>query len=572
MDLNIACIKNCVNDNFIETLENELGFQNIQSYFPVMENYFNIYNFPDCHLNYTLNSRYQIKDIYINEEQFTGLIFDTKNNKSDMKDIFLKENPILEPINYMMNRYRSVNNNILLPYSFKFSQKSFNKVNLKNNSCYIDTFFVYIASKLTENNYLPSFPYYYGSFCSISKEFNYDISEEYNTIRNCDWFLNNNNKLFSIDSDPDILIKDSIDIDHLYKVYNFNPDQKSMEIYSEYTSTMENNTQIDMANMNDIPITTNEINTEDPLSDADNESFELNIDDCFNSGDSDSDSDIDLQQTDSAIYADFKDFPTQTIIMEKLDGTIEDWIIDETHFLELIDTNASANISGLNTYFCCWRKRNYQHNRYNKWLSVLYQVCFSLAYLQKHMSFTHNDLHCNNVMFHKTDLDYLYYNFNNTFYKIPTYGFIIKIIDFGRAIYTIKDNTYFSDVFKINGDAGGQYTYPTSNNFKKYYSNNVVNKPNYSFDLSRLSTTIINELYPNKSDYSITLYKILLGWITDRYNKNVMRFDDFDLYKIISRRMTNAIPKDYLTHSVFNRFRVIPSNIPNNNTIYSLHI
>ena len=170
-------------------------------------------------------------------------------------------------------------------------------------------------------------------------------------------------------------------------------------------------------------------------------------------------------------------------------------------------------------------------------------------------------------MFKKTDLEYLYYNFNNTYYKIPTYGFIIKIIDFGRAIYTIKNTTYFSDVFKINGDAGGQYTYPS----KKIYSNSV-HKPNYSFDLSRLSTTIINELYPEKSDYSIPLYQILLGWITDKYNKNVMRFDDFDLYKIIARRMTNAIPKNYLKHTLFKRFVIHSSKIPDNTTIYSLHI
>ena len=628
MDLNIVCIKNCLNDDFLETLEKQLGFKNIQTYFPVMENYFNIYNFPDCHLNYTLNSRYQIKNIYINNDEFTGLIFDTKNKNNDMKDIFLKENPILEPLNYMMNRYRSVNNNILLPYSFKYSQKSFNKVNLKNNSCYIDTFFVYIASKLTENNHLPSFPYYYGSFCSISEVFNYDISEEYKTIRNSDWFLNNNNKLFSIDMDPDMFINDSINIDNLYKVYNFdlNPDSIENDLS---TSSVENNYCLNEDNIDELPnnnyisnstidehidndyISTNTIdehhdndyistNTiDEPIdnnninmfhtidgqtndihqppdnnsfleTDSDNESNELNIDDCFNS--SDSDNDINLENTENNIYANFKDYPTQTIIMEKLDGTIEDWMIEEQYFLDQLDADTHTNQYNITSYFTCWRKRIYQHNRYRKWLSALFQTCFSLAYLQKHLSFTHNDLHCNNVMFQKTDLKYLYYNFNNTFYQIPTYGYIIKIIDFGRAIYTIKDNTYFSDVFKFNGDAGGQYTYPTSNNFKKFYSNNGTHKPNYSFDLSRLSTTIINQLYPNKSDYSIKLYKILLGWITDKYNKNVMRFDDFDLYKIISRRMKNAVPKDYLTHSVFDRFRISSNDILSTNTIYSLHI
>jgi hypothetical protein len=172
-------------------------------------------------------------------------------------------------------------------------------------------------------------------------------------------------------------------------------------------------------------------------------------------------------------------------------------------------------------------------------------------------------------MFKKTDQEYLYYSYMNSYYKIPTYGYIIKIIDFGRAIYTVNNKTYFSDVFKLDGDAGGQYTYPTSEIFKDKYSNNKINKPNYSFDLSRLSTTIINELYPDTSNDNIKLYKILLAWITDKYNKNVMRYDDFDLYKIISRRMNNAIPKDYLINSIFDRFKINKSEI-RNEKIYNL--
>ena len=32
------------------------------------------------------------------------------------------------------------------------------------------------------------------------------------------------------------------------------------------------------------------------------------------------------------------------------------------------------------------------------------------------------------------------YCYNNIYYKVPTYGRIWKIIDFGRSIYTFKDN------------------------------------------------------------------------------------------------------------------------------------
>ena len=196
-------------------------------------------------------------------------------------------------------------------------------------------------------------------------------------------------------------------------------------------------------------------------------------------------------------------------------------------------------------YYKNWRLRYYQHNRYKKWLSMLFQLCFCLAYLQKYFQFTHNDLHCDNVMYSKTNIKYLYYNFNNTFFRIPTFGIIVKIIDYGRAVYRIGKNRYFSDVFKHNSDAGGQYTHPSE--IKHNYE---IHHPNYSFDLCRLSTTLIDELYPEGGS-DILLYKLLKQWITDKYNKNVMRFDDFDLYKIIARRMNNAVPHKYLNHKIF---------------------
>ena len=57
---------------------------------------------------------------------------------------------------------------------------------------------------------------------------------------------------------------------------------------------------------------------------------------------------------------------------------------------------------------------------------------------QKMFSFTHNDLHTNNIMYIETEKRFLYYKINHRHYKIPTYGKIFKIIDYGRAIYNLK--------------------------------------------------------------------------------------------------------------------------------------
>ena len=66
----------------------------------------------------------------------------------------------------------------------------------------------------------------------------------------------------------------------------------------------------------------------------------------------------------------------------------------------------------------------------------------------------------------------------------------------------------------------------------------------------------------------ILLYKLLKQWITDKYNKNVMRFDDFDLYKI-ARRMDNALPIHSLNNKIFDRYKhSLPTQ--NENIVYKL--
>ena len=56
-------------------------------------------------------------------------------------------------------------------------------------------------------------------------------------------------------------------------------------------------------------------------------------------------------------------------------------------------------------------------------------------------------------MFINTEKQFLYYTFNKIHYKVPTYGKIYKIIDFGRAIYKFNGQLMCSDSFHLKGDA-----------------------------------------------------------------------------------------------------------------------
>ncbi len=250
-------------------------------------------------------------------------------------------------------------------------------------------------------------------------------------------------------------------------------------------------------------------------------------------------------------FAIFSKFPVQVTFIEKLDGTLE----------ELITISQNVGSAELDRI----------------WAAYLFQIIFALAVAQKEYDFTHNDLHINNVMYSNTDIKELIYHIHyqksgkTVTYSIPTYGKIMKIIDFGRAIYTYDGKRFVSDAFEPDGDAGGQY------NFAPYYNPEYRHvKPNPSFDLSRLSTTLIEYLFPVAPAFTESLttsiaenngptispvFNLLLEWITDKYGKNILRkpngeerFPNFDIYKIIARRMTSGIPSQQFNKKLFDIF------------------
>ena len=80
----------------------------------------------------------------------------------------------------MMNEYNLVNG--ILPNIHNHLTNK--KLNSSNNSAYIDSFFSFLASKLSEKGRCPTFPLFYGTFTGISNEFLHDITEEYSSIKN----------------------------------------------------------------------------------------------------------------------------------------------------------------------------------------------------------------------------------------------------------------------------------------------------------------------------------------------------------------------------------------------------
>ena len=169
-------------------------------------------------------------------------------------------------------------------------------------------------------------------------------------------------------------------------------------------------------------------------------------------------------------------------------------------------------------------------------------------------------------MFKKTDKTYLYYKFNNIYFKVPTHGFIFKIIDFGRAIFTFHNKLFFNDTFAKHGEAEGQYTYQNNILFTKDKETKELIKPNYSFDLCRLAITILDvcnynklEDYKDKKAFTDFIYNLTLNY---KEESLADLNDDFEMYVSIAKESNNAKPEKVIQDFIFKDYRIKKKSFP----------
>ena len=256
--------------------------------------------------------------------------------------------------------------------------------------------------------------------------------------------------------------------------------------------------------------------------------------------------DVDSDEEDEKLILTFDKFPVQVICMEQCEDTFDNLIINGTL------TN-------------------------DEWFSALMQIIMILITYQKMFSFTHNDLHTNNIMYIPTNKKFVYYTYKKKTYKVPTFGKLYKIIDFGRSIYKFNGNIFCSDSFQIGGDAATQY------NTEPYFNDKKPRlEPNFSFDLCRLACSIFDyvvddlELIKNLDTCS-PIIKLIVEWCMDDNSINVLyknngaeRYPDFKLYKMIARHVHRHTPNAQLDRPEFSNFIVSNKNIPKNEQIINI--
>lgn len=546
------------------TGKDKLDLEDPQNYIPIYTRFFSMSDANADRMNLNnINSLSAINSM-TSTNTCNAEVTDQENNTKN-KDIFFKFSPLLDPIKYMIGKYDCSNNSMLQLPQFG-SDSGHAKVNDTNNAAYVDSFFTYLSSQLFHKHDLLHSLDFYGSFLGKKNDFQVNIADDVEYLNDSPFFHNNRGSLFTVDnnfanerfnfntrnnkdriklseqlqSDSILQLSDIGDISDLDKIFI-----SSIDILDTSGANLVFSCDV---SCNKTKKTADSSSCSSRSSDTENEDSDDEDEDC---GDDDEDCESGSSDYSTAsediLMANINQFPVQVIAMEKCENTLDNLIVENEEDLKDAE-----------------------------WGSMIIQVIMSLIAYQKCFSFTHNDLHTNNIMYIPTEKQYLYYKFNGKHYKVPTFGRLYKIIDFGRAIYKFRGNVICSDSYHSKGDAATQY------NFEPYFNEKKPRlEPNSSFDLCRLGCSlydfIIDDVEESPKSASTAAKRIIIDWCKDDKGRNILyknngeeRYPDFKLYKMIARSVHKHDPKDVINKSYFSRYVVGRKKINKNARIMNI--
>ena len=521
-------------------------------------------------------------------------IVNVNNKKRKKKDVFFKMAPIINPYKYLVGKYGNIDfdqlqlpsqQNVNIKYK-TISSEIQCAINNHHNASYVDGFFTYLSNTLFHSHNLFHAVQFYGSFIGIKNQYELNVMDDLDILLESEFFHENQNKLFQMDHFEEFIstfkcvqkpitinhntslgsitslscdkIQDGDDIISSNKIQNCNNDDGDDD---DLVTTIDDLHLIDLDDIKSLSLDLNDItksasnlklyndnsscssrtshtslSTTKSNEKKSNTKTELDNNDDKSSSNDDESSSNDDDDDDYVISVKIPKFPVNVICMESCDDTFDNIIYN-------------GNLS------------------VDEWYSALFQIIMTLVVYQKVFQFTHNDLHTNNVMFIETNQPFLYYQYNNITYKVPSFGRIYKLIDFGRSIYTVNGIRFASDSFDKNGDAETQYnTEPYFELLKPRID------PNYSFDLCRLGCSIFDYLIDDMEDidkYTTCIdinsmeyiKKIIIEWCSDDQGVNILykknnedRYPGFKLYKMIARHVHHHVPSKQLNRPPFQKY------------------
>ena len=556
------------------------NIDHVQSFVPLYKTFFSINsnNWNSFSLNIGNDHPYQvIENTGIN----TATIKDISSNEIP---VFIKYAPLLDPVKYMIGKYKSNTFEDIQSLPSFEKKHCLSKIDRENNSSYVDGFFTFLSSLLLTKCKFVHGVRFHGTFIGLHKEFTCNLEDDIDYIEDSEYFFENKDKLFTLENgsllemlnfdtrkfkeplkrdskrileQKALSCKSTITEDEWSSLWNENErnsekvdnnknstDSCSFKTFYSHHSIVEKDDSSDNESAFDSDIESDsDSDSENELEECDmneNDDGDEDESDKNSEGNDDDDDDDDEEVLRAKVF----NIPVNIILMERLDSTLDAYMTE--HELTV-----------------------------DEWSSVLMQVIMTLITYQDVFSFTHNDLHTNNIMFSETDKQYLYYKYGEKYYKVPTYGKIYKIIDFGRGIYTYRNKLICSDNYEKNEDAYTQY------NFGPIYdSQRTKREPNPAFDLCRLGCSMIDEFVTRMDELDKVTHpigKLIVSWTTDDNGRNILyktngkeRFEGFKLYKMIAKLVHKHTPHAQLENPLFSQFKVKKSIVKGKKSIMDI--
>jgi hypothetical protein len=551
------------NEELFNDLENEnfCNLENTQNYIPIYKEFFDLNKKNYKNVNFDSTSKFKkIKD-KITYNKYIIEVEDEKTNKISEKQCYCKFAPLIDPIKYMMGKYKNIDENEFykLPYIDEKKDNVLEKYDFIHNVAYVDALFSYLSSKTKDKGFIHA-NRYYGMFLANQKNFKINVEDDLEYMFQSEFFHNNKNTLFEIENNNSLFANRSFKYKKPIEINNKPVELEVEEFPNDIIDTIfqkvTNDISCQLVNINqdlsaamvndmiyeNIEHTNknNDNNSEDDSSSTcsssssitnnTDENDEMNEENDDDDDDSESECTSESSDEEEESFAIIKKYPVLAIFTECCEDTLDNYMMD----------NEISN---------------------NEWKSILFQIITILHYYQKEFAFTHNDLHSSNIVFEYTSETHLHYEINNKKYKVPTYGRIFKIIDFGRSIFTINGKRFCSDSFSKGEDADTQYnTEPFFNEDKPRI------EPNYSFDLCRFGCSMYDFFIDHVDDEDDIckenqIANLIRNWCLDDNGKNILykksgeeRYPEFKLYKMIARNVHKHEPLKQLEKGIFKKF------------------
>ena len=454
---------------------------------------------------------------------------------------FQKKMALLDPIAWIKDKERPRE-----PFFWTIQEED---ITAPENQGYVDCVASYMASKLRPTLKSPHFCDFYGCLRAVADVYLYNLEDDFEDFRFTKWFW------AAVESNE-------IGLRIVEKSTGRRLTMEEIKVLSKPDDDFlqdESDDDSDGSDSSDSDSTSSEISAESLPCDIQHVIVDAAITgnespktvDSLSTASGDNESDVSFAE-EYEIHAELYGMPVAVQYLEYCEGTIDEFL-ENPDFAPIVKESQEL-----------------------EWSAWLFQICAALAQLQNILRLTHNDLHSCNVLWRKTEQEFVFYHDSKgRKWKVPTFGYIFSIIDYGRAIFALNNFFIVSSDYNEGHDAYGMY------NFGPILDESFPRvSPNKNFDLSRLASSLLRGLFPRNPAPKTTksqlitkegswevretehpVFNSLWTWLKTKSGENILekqngeeKYPGFDLYTVIAKEVGDALPE-----SQFNKAQMFES-------------